>query len=405
MTPAASILGADFAAASCDLAPADLVVDPAGGPHSVPTLQEAVDRSMAMDHLRRVTIELAPGEHAGPVAIPHDGPALTIRGRAGAPRPVLTANIDAQMPGTAYAARFGTGFASAHPDSGAIYARIAAERIIGTHHSAVLRVERDNTWLSGFAIQNAYNCDRTAAAPEGATPDATGRYGEGQHQAVALHLAGADRLVAHDLHLTSWQDTLYLQGSGRARLTDCRIAGDVDFIFGGATALFRNCEIITRTARAARTWALAPCTAIDATHGFVLQDCQFTADGPHAGQHFLGRQWFEGVRATPYGTPTLPGYAVNLCRNSALDGLQSTISKATLEAVGKARLEGCTIGDHIDPEHPWDRWNGTAGWDPRYRPVQQNAGDFLTFLGPWLSEQRLDYSYLDLDERWLVITP
>lgn len=398
MTPAASILGADFA-------PADLVVDPAGGPHSVPTLQEAVDRSMAMDHLRRVSIELAPGEHTGPVVIPRDGPALTIRGRPSAPRPVLTANIDAQMPGTEYAARFGASFAGAHSASRAIHARIAAETVIGTHHSTVLRVERDETWLSGFAIQNAYSCDRAAAAPEGVTPDASGRYSEGQHQAVALHLAGADRLVAHDLHLTSWQDTLYLQGNGGAQLTDCRIAGDVDFIFGGATTLFRNCDIITRTARAARTWALAPCTAIDAIHGFVLQDCRLTAEGPHAGKHFLGRQWFEGVRATPYGTPTLPGYAVNLGRNSALDGLQSTISKATLEAVGKARLEGCTIGTHIDPEHPWDSWNGTTAWNPRYRPVQQGAGDFLALLGLWLGTQGLDYSHLDPDERWLSVTP
>ena len=402
MTPGATILGADFAAATCTSAPADIIVDPAGGPNSVPTLQAAVDRSTAMTSLRRVTIELAPGEHAGPVVIPRAGPALMIRGRLGAPHPVLYANIDAQMPGTEYDARFGAGFADAHPASRAIHARIAAETVIGTHHSAVLRVERDDTWLSGVAIRNTYNCDRAAAAPKGAIPDATGRYGEGQHQAVALHLAGADRLSAHDLQLTSWQDTLYLQGSGRARLTDCQIVGDVDFIFGGARALFQNCDIVTRTARAQRTWALAPCTAIDAAHGFVLQDCRFTDDGPKVGQHFLGRQWFEGVRATPYGIPTLPGYQVMIGQTSAFDGVKGTISQHTLEAVGKARLEGCSLGTHIDPAVPWDNWNGHK-WSPRFRPVQRHVGDFLYFLRDWLSEQDLNYSHIDHKEEWLSI--
>jgi len=40
------------------------------------------------------------------------------------------------------------------------------------------------------------------------------------------------------------QDTLYAH-SGRQYYVNCKIIGDTDFIFGGATAVFENCEIVS----------------------------------------------------------------------------------------------------------------------------------------------------------------
>ncbi|WP_316014133.1 pectinesterase family protein [Roseobacter sp. HKCCA0434] len=384
---ATAVLGPDMAGPPPRDAPPDLLVDPAS-PKAFATLQQAVDHASLQGGDRRLTVELAPGSHTGPVYIPRPGPPLTIRGRPGPDRARLVADIDARMPGAEYRRRYGNVFRQAHPASRAIHERIAARTHIGTDNSAVLRVERDGTHLAHLDITNTHACDR---------PDA-----DGQHQAVALHMAKADGLHAHDLRLTSHQDTLYLQGTGRTHLTDCLIEGDVDFIFGGATALFERCEIRTRIGRTDRTWALAPSTRIDAAHGFVCHDCDFTAEGTAPGHHFVARQWFEGVRATPYASADHPACEVSLGSRSDRSGI---ISRQTLESVGKVALVGCRLGPHLNAERPWDNWGGSPGWSPRYRPVQHGPADFLRHLERWLQAQRLDYTHLDPDELWLSIEP
>ncbi|MBF9035842.1 hypothetical protein HKCCE2091_16460 [Rhodobacterales bacterium HKCCE2091] len=369
----------------------------------VPTLQAAVDAAGDMPK-SRVVIQVPPGHHAGPVLVPPDGPKLTIRG-PGAGRAALAARVEAQMPGLEYAARYGAAFDRAAPATRDLFARIAARERLTTGNAAVLRIERDGTVVSGLTIRNDYACDRPEAAPAGAVPDADGRYAEGQHQAVAVHVAGADRVRLTGLRLSSFQDTLYLQAPGRTLVETCEIEGDVDFIFGGGTAWFEDCEIRSRGLRGAPSWALAPSTNIRAPHGFVLCACRFIHDGAEAGRDggfFLGRQWFEGVRATPYGTPDVPGYVARAADRNVYRPPEGRISRATLEAVGKVMLVGCRIGGHVDPARPWDDW-ASGRWSPRFRPVQAGAGDFLRYLGNWLDREGLDYADLDPDEEWLVI--
>ncbi|MCJ7874416.1 pectinesterase family protein [Phaeobacter sp. J2-8] len=382
---------------------------------ALPTLQAAIDRAIYDSAIEdtvsgaktRRVIHIAPGFYEGPAIVPASAPPLSLVG-AGADKTLLAARIDAQMPGREFADRFGADFGTAHPDTQNHFATLAAREVLTTGNTSVLRIARDDTSVSGMTIRNLYACDRVAAAPKGAVPDAEGRFSQGQHQAVALHVAGADRVSLCDLTLESFQDTLYLQaglGPSRTLLRDCTISGDVDFIFGGATGYFQNCTLRTRGVRGAQSWAVAPSTALHRPYGFVFDGCRFTHDGAETGQKgrsFLARQWFEGVRASPYGRPTLPGYCTRLTDRNHLDGTRGQISRTTLEAVGKCILVNSDLGDHINRAAPWDDWGGPA-WSPRYRPVQANAAEFLRYLGDWLADNGAGYDDLEPDPPWLAV--
>jgi pectinesterase len=234
--------------------------------------------------------------------------------------------------------------------------------------------------------------------------NAAGQFTTGQHQAVAVLVAGADRVQIQDVILRSFQDTLYLQSPSkgttvRTYLTGCDIEGDVDFIFGQSTAWFENCTIRSRGSRAAQTWALAPSTDIRTRYGFVFNACHFTHDGSAlalAGEMRLGRQWFEGVRATPYGTSPIKGYRCDLGAVSAYDAPYGTISQVTLSSVGKVSILNSRIDEHINQVAPWDSWSGPH-WNLRYRPVLYTASDMFRHLSRWLRKQDIRFDDVSKD--------
>ncbi|MGB0661927.1 MAG: pectinesterase family protein [Mangrovicoccus sp.] len=393
-------------------------------------LQRAIDRAIAAaqisDHRGPLHLALLPGRYDGLVYLPHaeiSGKPLriTLTGMGQSPADVeICANIDAEMPGAEYLRRFGAQIAQAGPEAGRIYTQIAASERLSTAFASVVRVEAADTRLANLTIRNSYNCDRAAAAEGDKRLNAQGQYAQGQHQAVALLVAGADRVALDRLHLRSHQDTLYLQGPApgvvaRAALTNCHIEGDVDFIFGQMAAHFHRCTLKSLGHRAPMAWVTAPATHIHAPYGFVFEECDFTHDGSAAAlsQRFLlGRQWFEGVRATPYGRAPMAGYRCDYGPSSRYDPPLGVINRKSLEAVGKCILLKCRLGAHLNPAMPWGDWNGgaydaagryhPAPWHPRYRPVQSQAGDFLAELGPWLAAQGLDFSGLDPKEPWLA---
>ena len=127
-------------------------------------------------------------------------------------------------------------------------------------------------------------------------------------QAIALYLDG-DGIVLEDCILKGHQDTLFLaplpdkeiipggfigpkQFTARKRRTvhfkNCRIEGGVDFIFGGATAYFDNCEFVS----VEEGYVFAPSTPSDVEIGFVAKNCRFTAtDNVGEGTCFIARPW------------------------------------------------------------------------------------------------------------------
>jgi pectinesterase len=105
-------------------------------------------------------------------------------------------------------------------------------------------------------------------------------------QAVALHVE-ADRAVFANCRFVGNQDTVYAAGDGaRQYFTECRIEGTTDFVFGGATALFENCDIHSK----ADSYITASSTSQREPFGYVFTDCTLTAD-PEVSEVYLGRPW------------------------------------------------------------------------------------------------------------------
>lgn len=108
--------------------------------------------------------------------------------------------------------------------------------------------------------------------------------GQNAGQAVALYAQG-DRLTFRDVALRGWQDTLYANG-GRQYYADSHIEGSVDFIFGGASAVFEN-SVIHSLGGGYVTAASTP----ENGHGYVFVNSRLTAEPGLAGQVSLGRPW------------------------------------------------------------------------------------------------------------------
>ncbi|GEJ43820.1 pectinesterase [Chryseobacterium sp. ON_d1] len=105
-------------------------------------------------------------------------------------------------------------------------------------------------------------------------------------QAVALHVEG-DRFIITNAAVLGCQDTVYAATNhSRQYFENCYIEGTTDFIFGQATAVFKNCTIKSL----ADSYITAAATEIDRKYGFVFLHCTLVAkDG--ITKVFLGRPW------------------------------------------------------------------------------------------------------------------
>lgn len=106
----------------------------------------------------------------------------------------------------------------------------------------------------------------------------------GDHgQAMAVRNE-ADRSVFDNCRLEGWQDTL-LTHSGRQYYKDCYIEGRVDFIYGGAAAVFENCEIRSKSGG----YVTAASTPETQPYGYVFLHCRLTSTDNVP--TYLGRPW------------------------------------------------------------------------------------------------------------------
>ena len=134
-------------------------------------------------------------------------------------------------------------------------------------------------------------------------------------QALALYADG-DRLAFYNCRFLGYQDTIFTgplppstiipnsfagprenapRINGRQYYQNCYIRGDVDFIFGSATAYFKGCEIFSKKRANTRPgepmgYATAASTAEGQQYGYIFHTCRFTSDCP-AGSVYLGRPW------------------------------------------------------------------------------------------------------------------
>lgn len=158
-------------------------------------------------------------------------------------------------------------------------------------------VEGDNVSISNLTIENS------------STPSK--KYG----QAVALHVHG-NHFNCSNVTLLSAQDTLftgplpkdliirhqnflpksYLKGTPSIQIyKNCTIKGDVDFIFGCATALFENCNIIsikrdTTNPLEPNGYICAPSHEKETEYGYLFYKCNLLKEDTVTNV-YLGRPW------------------------------------------------------------------------------------------------------------------
>jgi pectinesterase len=164
--------------------------------------------------------------------------------------------------------------------------------------------------------------------------------------------ADGDRLCFEDCAFIGSQDTLFMAPlpekeaqprgfagpgeslpriMGRQFYINCYLQGDVDFIFGGAIALFDNCEIYSKMpgdripgespeSETILGYATAASTPKGWPYGYVFRECQFVSDCP-PGTVYLGRPWREYTKTV---------------------------------------LLHCSLGAHIHPKG-WQDWGKTHG--------------------------------------------
>ncbi|MFV0598771.1 MAG: pectinesterase family protein [Bacteroidales bacterium] len=176
----------------------------------------------------------------------------------------------------------------------------------GTFRTATFRVDADNFSAKNLTFINSAGTGKIFG------------------QAVAVYIDG-DRVAFYQCRMLGCQDTLFTaplppkkpgigtngkgpkadfeRRNGRHYFYDCYIQGDVDFIFGGATAFFEECEIFSQN-RIIEDEAKIPedekglicgyitaaCTMEGQEYGYVFYKCNFTSDCPKE-SIYLGRPW------------------------------------------------------------------------------------------------------------------
>ncbi len=167
-------------------------------------------------------------------------------------------------------------------------------RPLGTFRSFTLAVTAENVTLRALTVRN----DAGDPARKG--------------QQVALSVYG-DGFVMEDCSLLSTQDTLFLGPLPldlrlryrdllpeelrrpeplASRFLNCRIAGSVDFVFGGGSACFDECELLSVHDGRNLGYVAAPSHDLAETHGFLFRRCRFTAaPGVAPDSVYLARPW------------------------------------------------------------------------------------------------------------------
>ena len=263
------------------------------------TIQAAVD-AVPDGNAATFTIKIKPGVYKGQVIVPSSKPFIVFRGQGHDPAQVVItddrANGTLKPDGTPW----------------------------GTSGSASVTIDGHDFSARNLTFSNSFD--------EAAHPEITNK------QAVAV-LTRADRIVFDGVRFLGNQDTLYLNSSSadtvaRVYLRKCYVEGDVDFIFGRATAVLDRCQVhsLDRGSTTNNGYITAASTSIANPYGFLFTKCTFTGTAP-AGTVFLGRPWH------PSNDPN---------------------------AIAQVTIRDSAMGVHVKAETPWTDFGAFSWRDARY---------------------------------------
>lgn len=218
----------------------------------------------------------------------------------------------------------------------------------GTFRSQTIFIDADYCTIRNLTIENDAGC------------------GTQKGPAIAVYADG-DRLLFDQCDILGSQDTLFTaplppvplvpdgfagakadspRVNGRQHYKHCLISGDVDFIFGSATAFFEACTIYSKNNSriGSKGYITAASTAKGQEYGYVFYQCKFESNCPPQSV-YLGRPW----------------------RNFA-----------------KTVLISCYLGEHIK----------TAGWHDWDKPDARANCFYAEYesTGPGASKERADFA-------------
>ncbi|WP_081669951.1 pectinesterase family protein [Butyrivibrio sp. AE3006] len=182
--------------------------------------------------------------------------------------------------------------------------------VISYDHCAEQLLE-DNTKRGTFRSQTLFIGGERVKVQD-LTVENTAGWGNGVGQALAIY-ADADEVVMEHVSIRSRQDTLFMaplplterfkngffgprmltnRRNTRQFYKNCVICGDVDFIFGGADAVFDNCEIVVMNReKDINGYVTAPSENLGEL-GMVFRECHIHGENKDMeGTVFLGRPW------------------------------------------------------------------------------------------------------------------
>ncbi|MER7488178.1 pectinesterase family protein [Streptomyces sp. NPDC126497] len=228
------------------------------------TVQAAVN-AVPANNASRVVISIKPGTYRETVKVPSNKPHVTFQGTGGSRKDTVIVYNNAA--------------GTRKPDGSGTY---------GTSGSATVAVEADDFQARNLTVSNDFD--------EGANQSLSG------HQAVALRTA-ADKVFLDGVIVEGDQDTLLLDTAakdkpGRVYVTNSYVVGNVDFIFGRATAVIDR-SVITLKKRwdgSSAGYVTAPSTAAN-RKGILIANS--TVGGGVSDRTFhLGRPWHAGGDAS-----------------------------------------------------------------------------------------------------------
>ncbi|MGQ4384928.1 pectinesterase family protein [Streptomyces sp. SAS_270] len=242
------------------------------------TVQAAIDAASAGD-----TISIGKGTYTEIVKVPTSRSGLTIKGATGNAEDVVITY-----------------------DRAAGYTDGSGNKY-GTLGSSVATFSANNLTVTGITVQNTFS---KAAHPEITDTQAVAVTTQGDRQKFTN-----DRFISRQDTVLNWAPSA--TGQYRQYFSSSFVSGDVDFIFGNATAVYDRVNIQLRNSGAAagglNGFLAAPNTNSAKTYGILITGSTISSSAA-ANSYYLGRPWH----------PTSDAVGQLVIRNSALPAAVKT---------------------------------------------------------------------------------
>ncbi len=241
-------------------------------------------------------------------------------------------------------------------------------KIWATYNSYVVNADATDVTFQNLTIENSFDfmANQRKEPQDPSKVTAT--------QAVALLIGqNGSQVQCKDCTLKSYQDTLYVS-AGTSYFESVDIWGTVDFIFGGGTALFNHCRLVSRYREDVNDdspwgYIAAPSTLIDQEYGLMFYRCQLVKENSYvpANSYKLGRPWHPTTQFD--------------------DG-----AYANPDAIGHCIYIECDVEDHISG---WDKMHGKAR-NGQTQHFYAEDSRFYTFRNRYQSQVYLNHSHFEL---------